>query len=46
MVILVDNNRHYEELEIKKPIDEAIVRSYRKDVNMVVNFINGLKEYK
>ena len=46
MVILVDNNRHYEELEIKKPIDEAIVRAYRKDVNMVVNFINGLKEYK
>lgn len=46
MVILVDNNRHYEELEFKKPIDEAIIRNYRKDVNMVINFINGLKDYK
>lgn len=46
MVLLVDNNRHYEELETKKKIDEAIIKGYRKDVSIVVNFINGLDEYK
>lgn len=44
MVLLIDNGRFYKEVEIKNPIDERLVRDYRKDVSMVLSFINALKK--
>ena len=43
LVICIDNSHHYEEIETKNPIDENIVRGYRKDVSMVLTFINSIK---
>ena len=45
MVICIDNGHYYAEVETKNPIDESIVRGYRKDVNMVLTFINSMKVF-
>ena len=44
MVLLIDNGKFYKEEELKNPIDERIIRDYRKDVSMVLNFISALKK--
>lgn len=42
MVLCIDNAHHYAEVEIKNPIDETMVKNYRKDVSMVLAFINAI----
>lgn len=46
MVLLVDNGKFYSEVELKHPVDERIVRDYRKEVSMVISFINALYKEK
>ena len=46
-VLCIDNSRHYEEIDIKNPVKEDLIRGYKKDVTMVLSFINSLlKEQK
>ena len=42
IVLCINNSHYYQEVEIKNPIDESIVKDYRKDVSMVLSFINSL----
>lgn len=41
-ILCVDNNKAYEEVELKKPFDENILRGYKKDINVVLNFIKAV----
>ena len=43
-VLLIDNGRCYEDVELKKPIDPNLVKGYRRDVSMVVTFINSVNK--
>lgn len=43
-VLCIDNSHHYEEVEIKNPVSEDLIRTYRKDVSMVLSFINAIKK--
>ena len=42
MVLCINNSHYYREIEIKNPLDEQIVRDYRKHVSMVLSFLNSL----
>ena len=42
IVLCINNSRYYQEVETKHPIDESLVKDYRKDVSMVLSFINSL----
>ena len=42
IVLCINNSRYYQEVETKNPIDESLVKDYRKDVSMVLSFINSL----
>ena len=42
LVLCINNSRYYQDVEIKNPIDDSIVKDYRKDVSMVLGFINSL----
>ena len=42
LVLCVDNNRCYEEVDLKKPFDENILRGYKRDINVVLNFIKAI----
>ena len=44
LVLCLDNNRHYAEIEVKNPINENLIREYKRDVNIVLNFINSLNK--
>ena len=41
-VLLIDNSRCFEEVDMKKPINPDLIKGYRRDVSMVVSFINSL----
>lgn len=43
-VLLIDNSRCYEEVDLKKPINPDLVKGYRRDVSMVITFINSLNK--
>lgn len=40
-ILCVDNNRSYEEVDLKKPFDENILRGYKRDISVVLNFIKA-----
>lgn len=42
IVLCIDNGHYYAEVETKNPINENLIRDYRKDVSMVLTFINSL----
>ncbi len=42
IVLCINNSHYYQEVEVKNPIDESLVKDYRKDVSMVLSFINSL----
>jgi hypothetical protein len=42
IVLCINNSHYYQEVETKNPIDESLVKDYRKDVSMVLSFINSL----
>lgn len=42
IVLCIDNGRYYAEVETKNPINENLIRDYRKDVSIVLSFINSL----
>ncbi len=44
MVLCIDNNHHYAEVEIKNSVDENVIKNYRKDVSMVLAFINAMNK--
>ena len=46
MVLCIDNGRYYKEVETKNKIDERLIRDYRKDVSMVLSFINSMNKNK
>lgn len=41
-VLCVDNNRCYEEVDLKNPFNENILKGYKRDVSIVLNFISSL----
>lgn len=41
-VLCVDNNRCYEEVDLKNPFNENILKGYRRDVSVVLNFISSI----
>ena len=43
-VLLIDNSRCFEEVDMKKPINPDLIKGYRRDVSMVVSFINSLNK--
>ena len=46
LVLCIDNNHYYKEIEFKDPIDKGLINDYRKDVSMVLSFINSLLKDK
>lgn len=46
IILCIDNGRYYAEVETKNPINENLIRDYRKDVSMVLGFINSLLKEK
>jgi len=44
VVLCIDNGHFYEEVDVKNPVNENLVRDYRKDVSMVLNFVNAIKK--
>ena len=41
-ILCVDNNRAYEEVDLKKPFDENILKGYKRDNSVVLNFIKAV----
>ena len=42
LVLCVDNNRCYEEVDLKKPFDENILKGYKRDTSVVLNFVKSV----
>lgn len=43
IVLALNSHRYYAEVELKKEIDMDLVKEYRRDVQIVLNFIDSLK---
>lgn len=43
IVLALNSHRYYAEVELKKEIDASLVKEYRRDVQIVLNFIDSLK---
>lgn len=44
LVLCIDNSHYYKEVELKAKVDENLIRDYRKDVSMVLSFVNSLNK--
>lgn len=44
LVLCIDNSHYYKEVELKNKVDENLIRDYRKDVSMVLSFVNSLNK--
>lgn len=42
IILFIDNNHYYAELEPKQKVDEDLIRGYRKDISMALTFIDSL----
>lgn len=42
IVLCIDNNRVYEEVDVKNPFNENLLKGYKRDVSIVLNFISSL----
>ncbi len=46
LVLCIDNGHYYKEVDFKDPIDKGLINDYRKDVSMVLSFINSVLKDK
>lgn len=42
IILCIDNGHFYQDVDFKNKIDETLIRQYRKDVSMVLSFLNNL----